>query len=166
MRFLLSILIIVLILAGGLTVFSENTLELKAIDRDEIFLIPVSAGLNFEIDYIHSVDHTPVKETYEIQDNGKFILREVSFQSYGVGIPSMAPRGVIFDGKWTRYPDFNLELDNIRIRLGTVESISHRLHIYGKTIPLVNIGGKGNVLSISVRRHPKIVFMWRFLRNV
>lgn len=85
----------------------------------------VKNGESFTIEYIHSVQLTPVTETYSIDDNN-IILRETGFNSYGAGLPATTPYKFEITGTGFRIYDINEIMDYLVYRTGA-ERANHKL---------------------------------------
>lgn len=84
-------------------------------------------GQSFTIEYTHSVQLTPVSETYIINGNN-IILMESYFQSYGAGLPSTTPYKFEIKDKGFRIYDINEIMENLVYRTGA-ERANHKLII-------------------------------------
>ncbi|MCQ4922633.1 DUF1850 domain-containing protein [Tissierella carlieri] len=82
---------------------------------------------SFTIEYTHSVQLTPVSETYIINGND-IILVESYFQSYGAGLPSTTPYEFEITDKGFRIYDINEVMENLIYGTGT-ERANHKLII-------------------------------------
>lgn len=59
----------------------------------------VESGEKFTIEWIHSVEKTPWRETYQITDEGDLMLIETAFQSFGAGVPHQKGTMTVEDGE-------------------------------------------------------------------
>ncbi len=82
-------------------------------------------GDSFTIEYTHSVQLTPVTETYTI-DGYDIILNETTFKSYGAGLPSTTPYKFEIKGKGFRIYDIDEIMDYLVYRTGA-ERANHKL---------------------------------------
>ena len=80
---------------------------------------------SFTVEYIHSVQLTPVTETYII-DNNNIILIETGFNSYGAGLPATTPYKFEIIGNEFRIYDINEIMDYLVYRTGA-ERANHKL---------------------------------------
>ena len=69
--------------------------------------------------YTHSVEKTPVVETFRVLDDGRLLLISTAYKSYGVGLPSLPSEGklTIRDG-WFVLENLQREYRDIRLRVG------------------------------------------------
>jgi hypothetical protein len=85
----------------------------------ELLRLPLNADETFTIRYIHSVDHTPVFEIFEIAPDGRLALNGTYFQMFGAGMGHWEGRGTLdFDGRWTWIRDIHETLDAFILRVG------------------------------------------------
>ena len=85
----------------------------------------VKNGEHFTVEYIHSVQLTPVTETYTV-DNMDIILNETTFESYGAGLPSTTPYTFEITESGFRIFDINEIMDYLVYRTGA-ERANHKL---------------------------------------
>ena len=107
-------------------------------------------GSKFAIEFIHSVNMSPVSETYIIEE-GMIRLAALRFYSYGAGIPSHLDEGQTLtrDGDAMIISGFDTSLREIRLITGAV--FDHVLYINEKTISLHELCGKNAHISISLK---------------
>ena len=75
-------------------------------------------GTPLVINFIHSVQKTPVVEELEF-DGDNFILRRTKYKSQGVGLPFMESDGNFYrDGDWFIMDDMNRHFKNLQLRTG------------------------------------------------
>ena len=74
----------------------------------------------FSLQYVHSVEKTPVIEKFHIREDGKLILTSTLYRSYGVGLPSLPDEGklTISNDGWFRLEGLHREFQDIRVRVG------------------------------------------------
>lgn len=85
----------------------------------------INNGESFTIEYTHSVQLTPVSETYTI-DGGKIILVESYFKSYGAGLPATTPYKFQITDKGFRIYEINEIIEYLIYRTGA-EIANHKL---------------------------------------
>ena len=73
----------------------------------------------FSLKYTHSVEKTPVIETFQAQKNGTLLLISTKYKSYGVGLPSLPQEGklTVADG-WLTLEGLQRQYRDIRVRVG------------------------------------------------
>lgn len=93
----------------------------------ELLRLPLRADETFTIRYIHSVDHTPVFEIFEITPDGRLALNGTYFQMFGAGMGHWEGRGTLdFDGRWTWIRDIHEPLDAFILRVGA-PTVNHTI---------------------------------------
>ncbi len=106
-------------------------------------------GLMFSVEFIHSVNQTPLKDTYVIE-NKQIRAYSTTYRSFGAGVQTALSEGQTMtydeDGNMV-ITGFDITYDPLRYIVGTVSD--HILTIDGKEISLRNLCG----------RNAKVVFM-------
>lgn len=64
---------------------------------ESYFLRRATRSSRVVIEWIHSIEHTPWIEEYELVD-GQFALRKVNLKSFGSGVDQVAPEVITRDG--------------------------------------------------------------------
>lgn len=77
----------------------------------------IKDGESFTIEYTHSVELTPVSETYII-DKNKIILIESHFKSYGAGLPATTPYKFEITDRGFRIYEINEVMEYLIYRTG------------------------------------------------
>ena len=75
----------------------------------------VGDGDIFSIEYIHSVEQSPVIENFLI-DNKDIILQDTYFHSYGAGLPATTPYKTELTENGIRVYDINLKIEDLIYR--------------------------------------------------
>ena len=114
-------------------------------------------GEEFAMEFIHSVNQTPVRETFTIQD-GMICLTALRFYSYGAGIPGDLEEGQIMtrDGDAFIITGFSTSFKELKLIIGTYSD--HLLIIKNEIISLrdvtglnSNTGGRNANITIQLR---------------
>lgn len=118
---LFSILFLFIPLKKALVFYEENTDEIVA-------FLPLDVGDEFTIIFTHSIHLTDVVEKYHITDESTIMQDVIIFESFGIGMPSNAEEGQVFEYKDGKYHISNLnnEFESMNIRNGKTVS-EHRL---------------------------------------
>ena len=99
-------------------------------------------GLMFSVEFIHSVNQTPLKDTYIIEDN-QIRAYSTTYRSFGAGVQTALEEGQTMtydeDGNMV-ITGFDITYDPLRYIVGTVSD--HILTIDGKEISLRNLCGR------------------------
>jgi len=86
---------------------SSHILEIdNTKDGKSILQVSVKPKDHFSLEYVHSVQLSPVKDVFEISQNYQIFLISTSFSDHGAGLPYSIPQNSIFlfqDGKFGIY---------------------------------------------------------------
>ena len=107
-------------------------------------------GGEFAIEFIHSVNQSPVKETFVIEER-MIRLQELRFFSFGAGMPSDLGEGqeLSRDGDAMIITGFNTSFRELNYIVGTVSD--HLFFINGEIYSLRDLCGVNANISISLR---------------
>lgn len=108
----------------------------------------------FTLQYLHSVERTPVIETYEVMANGQIQVVEMRFRSGGAGLPS---EGYVREGDWFILRDINRSIGVLSLQLG--RGASHVVLTGSRAHPLGPLVPKGG--NVSLRGVPGGDCRWR-----
>lgn len=130
------------------------SLELKDPSSEEVILrIPLHLDETFTIRYIHSVDHTPVFEVFELDQEGNLVLQSTYFKMFGAGMGHWEGRGVVaFDGRWTWIKDIHETLGSFVLRVGGT-TVDHTILYRDQEIHLSEKWAERRLL-VSVAKSP------------
>lgn len=117
----------------------------------------------FSVKYTHSVERTPVWETYSLNDD-EIILEETIFQSYGAGLPATSPYDfdIVEDG--FRLYDIDQKMTNLIYRTGAVRA-NHELLIGGKSYPFLDFSEPTEGVKFETRNMTLISYLAREVLN-
>ena len=108
---------------------AEKIIVTAEVDGVEEIVTEVDAKKNLplEINFIHSVQKTPVIEELEF-DGEKFILMRTKYKSHGVGLPFMESDGDFheLDG-WFIMDNMNRPIKNLSLRTGVGTQLTIKL---------------------------------------
>lgn len=99
-------------------------------------------GLMFSVEFVHSVNQTPVKDTYVIE-NGQIKAYSTTYRSFGAGVQTALQEGqtMTYDENGNMViTGFDIAYDPLRYIVGTVSD--HILCIDGKEISLRDMCGR------------------------
>ncbi|NWF55369.1 MAG: DUF1850 domain-containing protein [Syntrophaceae bacterium] len=117
--------------------------------RKVLLKLPLQPGECFQYEYIHSSDHTPVRDTFRIEEGGKITLLEEAFLGYGAGLEFQDHREarLSYTGSWTRV-QLNRGFSQLPIRVGRVarQILAVRSQIYR----LDELARPGDCLILSI----------------
>lgn len=87
-------------------------------DNTTIAVVDARENLPLTVEFMHSVQKTPVIEELQFQ-NGEFVLLRTKYKSQGVGLPFDASDGNFFrDGEWFVMDDMNRRFKSLDFRTG------------------------------------------------
>ena len=111
-----------------------------------IFITDATENLPITINFIHSVQKTPVIEELELQ-NGEFVLIRTKYKSQGVGLPFDAADGNFHrDGDWFIF-DMNRHFKNLELRTGKNTNLT--VTIADKTFELYKMFPLGTKIIVK-----------------
>ena len=105
----------------------------------------------FSVEYTHSVQLTPVIETYHANANGDLILDETIFHSYGAGLPATTPYTFEMTKDYFRIYDIHIKIDPLVYRTGAVRA-EHKLIIGEEQVPFLSFSEPRQAVLFSVDR--------------
>ena len=123
--------------------YSENDEVIKTFDVED--------GDEFSVEFIHSVNKSPVKDVYVIR-NGKIFVDRTIYSTFGAGVQTE-----IGEGQTLEYDEqgnmivsgFNMEFPKVECIVGTV--YDHVLEIGGESISLTELCGKNAFVYFELR---------------
>lgn len=87
-------------------------------EKKTIAVVDAEENLPLTIEFIHSVQKTPVIEELEFR-GGEFFLLRTKYKSQGVGLPFDAADGKFYrDGEWFIVDEMNRRFKNLELRTG------------------------------------------------
>ena len=99
-----------------------------------VAVVNTEENLPFTINFIHSVQKTPVVEELEYR-NGEFVLIRTKYKSQGVGLPfDMADGKFYRDGDWFIMDNMNRQFKSLELRTGKGTQLT--INLNGKTYEL------------------------------
>jgi len=109
--------------------------------------IELGNAKTFSLRYTHSVEKTPVIESFRILDDGKLLLFSTAYKSYGVGLPSLPEEGKLtISNGWLILDNLHREYPAIRLRVGPEAGVSIELN--DKTYPIYQWFPAGSLVII------------------
>lgn len=150
--FILAMLI--LALGGSLFIIGQRERKLTLYDAEtkEIFASwRIDDGFRFSVEFIHSVNKSPVKDEFEIR-SGEIYAYKTTYSSFGAGVQTELREGetLSYDNEGNMViTGFNIMYDELNIIVGTVSD--HILFINGEEFSLTELCGKNKAIVIDVR---------------
>ncbi|WP_058365869.1 DUF1850 domain-containing protein [Haloparvum sedimenti] len=150
------------VLAGGTAAavahpdspLTERVIVVESSDGETLI---ESDAEGFVLSYTHSVEKTPVIETYERRD-GRLVMTRMEFSSYGAGLPAQADVERTDNGSFVFAPNDSTE--DLYVKPGRIAG--HEIRIDGETHDLVVLSNAETVrIYVGTRTtfRPEI-FQW------
>ena len=142
-RLIVAAVLMIIITAAAVLITQPKYLVLYNSDTGARYITQkADEGLMFSVEFIHSVNQTPVKDTYIIQDE-QIRAYSTTYRSFGAGVQT-----ALEEGQTMTYDDdgnmvitgFDITYDPLRYIVGTVSD--HILEIDGKEISLRDLCGR------------------------
>ncbi len=132
---------------------------------DQILIIPMLHGREFDYQYIHSVQKTPVQEHFTAAPDNQLLLTSTTYQSFGVGLPFVPGEGKLhhIDGKYL-LTDLNRRFKSINI--GFMTLAKQELSYNGKCYSFQDYFASGAILVVEVKDYTALELMRGFIRRV
>jgi len=130
---------------------SSAVFEIQDTASGKMYLrLPLDDGFEFSIEFIHSVNQSPVRETFKA-DCGMIRPVSVRFYSFGAGMPVGSEAGQIIDrdGDALVISGFDQSFSQLNYIVGTVSD--HLLYIDGEKISMTDLCGKNAHITIRIR---------------
>jgi hypothetical protein len=113
--------------------------------------VPVREGDLISVNYTHSVEKTPVNETYVVDKDGRLALSFATFESSGVGLPSDASYDVRqYDNGTFIVSNFNRTYDSVTYGTGNISR--HRVIIDNTEYDIFDKLKKNNKFKIRIMK--------------
>ena len=114
-------------------------------------IFEVSEGSEFSVEFIHSVNKSPVIDVFVIRD-GKIVADRTIYSAFGAGVQTE-----IEEGQTLEYDEngnmvvsgFNIVFPEVKYIVGTVSD--HILRIEGESISLTELCGKNAHIAFKLR---------------
>lgn len=154
-KYSIAAVIMVLITAVILCVsplFRGNKLYLCDSKTERVIKVfPIDEGTEFSVEFIHSVNNSPVKDVFVVRD-GKIYADRTVYSAFGAGVQTE-----IEDGQSLEYDEngnmvvsgFDIEFPKVKYIVGTVSD--HVLEISGESISLRDLCGRNAHVYFELR---------------
>lgn len=131
---------------------NEVKLVLCYSDTDEVIkTFDVTEGTEFSVEFIHSVNKSPVKDIFVIRD-GKIYADRTVYSAFGAGVQTEVESGqtLSYDEEGNMVVSgFDMEFPRVKCVVGTVSD--HILEIGGESISLTALCGKNAFVYFELR---------------
>lgn len=156
---IIFLVLIIFLITGSLLsikITYGKILVIRNEDTNAERILPVP-NAKFTMSFIHSVHHTPVYETFEIEQENTLSLKETRFYSLGVGMPFTDEGGTFTNNNGEFILNFSRKFDNLCFRVSPIPE--HVIEINGQKYPLLNFARPEERIRIYARDK------WMLLRN-
>jgi len=144
------VIALVAVLAAVSVAAAAPTDERIVVESNEGEPLIVSEADGFVLEYTHSVEKTPVIETYE-RRNGSLVMTRMEFSSYGAGLPSTVDVNHTANDTFVFRPNDSVE--ELYVKPGRVAG--HEIRFGSETYDLVALSDAETV-RIYVTTRPTI----------
>lgn len=159
---LFSFAIILLLLTAAL--WPVPALLIRERQGDIGLIVPLLSDKEFDYEYIHSVQKTPVQEHFVAAPDNQLKLISTTYQSFGVGLPYLPEEGelTLIDGKYVLTGiDRSFEV----VHMGVWPPVKQALQIHGKRYVLADYFASGTMLDIEITEISPLNIIWINLRG-
>jgi hypothetical protein len=128
----------------------QSLLVIKDQDSGKVYgKWPLKEGEEFSIEFIHSVNKSPVRELYRIED-GMIHPFAVRFYTFGAGMQSVLEEGQTFnwDGDAMVISGLTASFKELNYIVGTVSD--HLLEINGEAVSLRDLCGRNAHITLCI----------------
>jgi len=156
-------IILILLISIGTIHIPVSFLELSH-NREGVVLDRKVINFNDKITirYIHSVMKTPVLEHYRIMPDGRLLLTDTEFMSYGAGLPEKNDYDFEITDKGFRVYNINKPFDFIVYRTAPIHTGADVTLITEKEeVPFLSISEERTPVRIAVKRVPGWIYLSR-----
>ncbi len=132
-------------------VFFMMVLPSEGEEQTELLHLPFKKGEYFYLQYVHSSDQTPIRDTFQISAEGQLVLIEEAFLWYGAGLEfqNHSDIQITLGEKWSKVR-LNRVFPELAIRVGRV---AEQQFIYrDRIIHLNHLVNPGGCIILSVGR--------------
>lgn len=142
-----------LIICSASSSFAYQLVLQNAETKEVYASYPMETGGIFSVEFIHSVNRSPVRDFYEIRPDGDIYVIQTNYYGFGAGVQTELNPGEILEYG----DDGSMQIKNINIRIpeliyvvGTVSD--HILYIQDTAVSLLKLCGKNSKVSFAVFR--------------
>ena len=155
---------VAIILTVLLLLISVPTIVISTQEGTPGLLVPLGRKKEFTVEYLHSVNKTPVQEHFVAAPDNQIILIGTDFRSLGVGTPFLSEEGQLVNdqgvyrltGMWRIFDKISyVTLDFTRLALLAEEDKYY----------LSDYFADGTIVEIKTARYPLIKFIYHRLRK-
>ena len=144
-----GVVILILIL---LSLINIPTIVLSEQNGDSKLMIPLWKSSEFTVEYLHSVNKTPVQEHFVSAPENKILLIGTEFRSLGVGTPFLSEEGQLVNDQGVyNLTGMNRSFDILHfVFLSLTE---HTLLSQGKNFAFVDYFASGQIVELKIENY-------------
>ncbi|MDD2586740.1 MAG: DUF1850 domain-containing protein [Syntrophomonadaceae bacterium] len=125
-----------------------------------VLLVPMVFEKNFTLEYLHSVQKTPVQENLTLAPENKLLLTSTYYQSLGVGLPFLPEEGkLVNDNGIFKLTGLNRLYD--KICLGFMPLAKHALLYHGNRYDFKDYFLPGTIIEIEIKKLSPAEILWQ-----
>lgn len=149
-----AVLGIAVTLLGILWLNRGTDLVLRNFETGEVYArYSVQPGDECSIEFRHSVNKTPVRDVYQITEDGRFHNVRCIYYGFGAGVQTQ-----LEEGETLSYQDGAMVIDHIQkysdqLTYSLIPISTHVLRVGEEAVSLPELVGGAAVLSLTIERH-------------
>ncbi|MGM9538500.1 MAG: DUF1850 domain-containing protein [Candidatus Onthomonas sp.] len=149
-----AVLLIAVALFGFVWMNRETWLVLRNLQTEEVYArYPIQAGEEFSIEFKHSVNKTPVRDVYQITEDGQFHNIRCIYYGFGAGVQTQ-----LEEGETLSYQDGAMIIDNIQkyspqLTYSLLSISTHVLRVGEEEVFLPDLIDGEAIVAFTVERH-------------
>jgi len=147
----LSLAGVFLIAELAIVFYINQPLKIAVVDmatEETIFSEEVEYGERFKVNYIHSVERSPVSEIFEVRKDGIYTM-ESHTESFGAGMPYEGEETVLEDGKFI-IKNINRKVHGGTLKIRPSSVFPHHILIGSHDLLISEPPYKGKNLEIKI----------------
>ena len=149
-RYILAgVVIIILVL---LSLINVPTIVLSEQNGSPSLLVPLWKEKAFAIEYLHSVNRTPVQEHFVPAPGNKILLTGTEFRSLGVGTPFSPEEGQLVNDQGV-YSLTGMDRSFDKLHFVFLSLTKHALLSQGKKFAFVDYFASGQIVELKLKNY-------------
>ncbi|MBE6688448.1 MAG: DUF1850 domain-containing protein [Ruminococcaceae bacterium] len=136
-----------------MTFFSGEKLVVRNSETGMVYkTFEAREGLEFAVEFIHSVNKSPVRDVFVIR-GGQIVADRTVYSAFGAGVQTEIEKGqkLEYDSKGNMVVSgFDIVFDKVKYIVGTVSD--HVLYIEGESISLTELCGKNAHVAFELEQ--------------
>lgn len=136
------------------------TLVMRQQGGNSGFVIPLVLDQSFTLEYVHSVQKTPVQEHFVLAPGNQLLLTSTEYQSYGVGLPFLPGEGKLEIGDGVLVLS-GLNRSFSKINIGFMPLAKQALLYRGNRLAFDDYFEPGKVLELEVENYSAVEIIYQ-----